>query len=412
MNMRMSTASFYEDAVRDFNDMQASIAKSMKQISSGNKLTSPADNPSAAAQVLITRQASSLNTQYGVNRQNAATSLNTADGMLSGVTRLMQSLASQIVEAGSGALNASDKATMAQQFQSQLDQLMNLANSKDANGNYLFSGTATSTAPYATSSNGAQYNGNQVVQMLQADSSQQLAVTVAGSTIFGNIQVSPHAYFGTPDANNTSAAAISFGTVTDPAAVTLDNYSITFTSPTTYDITNTSTGASISTGNAYTSGAPITIAGVQFNIANGTNPAAPNNVPAAGDQFSVQPGKQNIFQALTNVITALKQPTVTAAGQTNFANSIAQANSSINASLNNVLTVRGQLGNSLQQIASLDNVGDTVGLAYQSALGTLENINLAETISKLSQEQLTYQTAQKAFATIAQTLSGLMGTLR
>lgn len=408
--MRMSTASLYDDAVRDFNNMQASIAKSMKQISSGNKLTSPADNPAAAAQVLITQQASSLNTQYGVNRQNAATSLNTADGILSGVTKLMQSLASQIVQAGNGSLNASDKATMAQQFQSQLDQLMNLANSKDANGNYLFSGTATSTAPYSVSSNGALYNGNQVVQMLQADSSQQLAVTMAGNTIFGNIQVSPHAYFGTADANNKSSAAISFGTVTDSSAVTLDNYSITFTSPTTFDVTNTSTGASVSTGNAYTSGSPITLAGVQFTITDGA--AAPDNVPAAGDQFSVQPGKQTIFQALTNMITALKQPTVTAADQTNFANSVAQANSSIQASLNNVLTVRGQVGNSLQQIASLNNVGDTVDLAYQSAISTLKDVNLAETISQLSQEQLAYQTAQKAFATIAQTLGGLMSTLR
>lgn len=405
--MRVSTSSFYENAATNFNNMQSKIATAINQISSGVALTSPSVNPAASAQVLMATQQSSLNTQYGVNRVSANNALTSGDGVLSGVTNLLQTLSSQVVAAGSGTLTASDRATMAQQFQSGLDQLMSLANSIDSNGNYYFSGTAVGVAPYAVTNNGAQYNGNQTAQKVQVDSSQQLAVTANGDAIFGNIPVSPNAYFGIANAGNTSTATVSAGTVVNAAAVTQDNYSIAFTSPTSYNVTNTSTGATISTNNAYTSGAPITIGGVQFNVTNG---AGATGVPAAGDQFSVQPGKQNIFQVLTNVMTALKQPAGTSAEKSNLANSLAQANSSISSSLDNVLTVRNQMGNSMQQISTLNSVGSTVDLSYKTLISSLQDTNYAQVISQLSQEQFTYQAAQKAFASTSQL--SLMSLLR
>jgi len=398
--MRISTASVYENAATNFNNLQATIANSMEEVSSGVTLTSPADNPSAAAQVLVATQSSAVNTQFGVNLQNVTGALSSQDGILSGVTNLMQSLESQVVEAGSGGLNSSDRTSLATQFQSGLSQLMNLANSTDSNGNYVFSGTAAGTVPYTATSNGAQYNGNQEVQQLQVDATQQLATTVVGSNIFGNIQVSPNAYFSIPNANNTSTATMSAGTVTNAAAVTNDNYSVTFTSPTTYSVTDTSTGAAVGAANQpYTSGSPITIAGVQFSVTNG---AGATGVPATGDQFSVQPGKQNIFQVLTNVIAALNGPAGTAGDATNLANSIGQANTSISSSLNNLLNVRDQIGNSMQQAASLTNVGTTVNLAFQTTISNLQDTNYAQAISDLSEEQFTYQAAQKAFADTSQ----------
>ena len=396
--MRISTASVYENAATNFNNLQAEIANSMNEVSSGNTLTSPSVDPSAAAQVLVATQASAVNTQFGVNLQNVTGALGSQDGILSGVTNLMQSLESTVVEAG-GALNASDRATLATQFKSGISQLMNLANSTDSNGNYVFSGTAVGTEPYTATSNGAQYNGNQVAQQLQVDATQQLATTVNGNNIFGNIQVSPNAYFSIANANNTSTATMSTGTVTNAAAVTNDNYAVTFTSPTAYNVTDTSTGVSVATNQAYTSGQPITIAGVQYSITNG---GGANGVPAAGDSFAVQPGNQNIFQALTNVMAALNGPASTAGDATNLANSLAQANSSISASLNNVLNVRDQIGNSMQQAASLTNVGTTVNLAFQTTISNLQDTNYAQAISTLSEEQFTYQAAQKAFADTSQ----------
>jgi len=397
--MRISSVSVFQDAVNNFNDMQSAISDTMNQISSGVALTSPSVNPTAAAQVLVASQGKSVNTQYGVNRQNATGALSTSDGVLAGATNLMQNLESLIVQAGNGSFTTSDKATMAEQFKTSMNQLMDLANSTDSNGNYMFSGSSVGTKPYVASSNGAVYQGNQVTQQLQVESSQQVSVTQVGISIFGNIQVSPNAYFSTPDGSNTSTATMSNGTVVTPAAVTNDNYSVTFTSPTAYDVKDTSTGVTVTTNNAYTSGAPIVIAGVQYAVTNGP---APNGTPAAGDQFTVQPGNQNIFQVLTNIMNAVTQPTTTAGQQTNFSNSLAQANAAISKSMNNVLNTRDQIGNSLQQLTNLDSVGSTVDLSYTTTISNLQDTNYAQAVSQLTQEQFTYKAAQQAFANTSQ----------
>jgi flagellar hook-associated protein 3 FlgL len=390
----------YQTAVTNFNNMQSNIADTINQVDTGLALNSPADNPAAASQVLVVTQSKNINTQYGVNGQNATNALSTADGVLAGVTNLLQSLKSTVVQAGDGTLNASDRTTIAQQFQTGISQLLNLANSTDGNGNYLFSGSATGSAGYVASPNGAQYVGNQEVQLLQVDASQQTAVTVPGSTIFGNIPVSSNAFFGIANAANTSTATISAGTVSNAASVTGDTYSINFTSPTQYNVLDTSTGATIASNQAYTSGAPITFDGIQISVSNGASPTT--GIPAAGDQFSVQPGNQNIFQALTNVISALSGYGTTTADGTNFANSLAQANTSITSALNNVLAGRDQIGNSLQQLTSLQNVSNTTNLSYATSLSSLQDVNYAQAISQLSEEQFTYQAAQKAFAATSQ----------
>lgn len=393
--MRISTASVYQNATNNFNDLQSAIAHSTGQVSSGKSLTAPADDPTAAAEVLIASQASAINTQFGVNRSNLSGALNGADGVLAGVTNTMQSLSSQIVAANNGTLNAADRSSIAQQLQSGLDQLMSLANSTDSNGNYMFSGTAVGTPAYSVTSNGAVYNGNQSTQMLQVNTSQQLAVTQVGSAVFGNISVSPNAYFSTPSAGNSSTATMSNGTVVTPSALTNDSYSIAFTSPSAYSVMDTSTGATVSSNNTYTSGAAIVVAGVQFSVTNGSGATG---VPAAGDQFSVQPGKQNIFQVLASAITALKQPATTSAASSNLANVLAQANTGIASSLNNILTARDQIGNALQQSATYDSVGSTVGLSLTTTISNLQDTKYAEVISQLSQEQFTYKAAQQVFA--------------
>lgn len=399
--MQISTMGMFQNAVTSFNDLQNNIATTINQVDTGLALTSPADNPAAASQVLVITQNKNLNTQYALNGQNATNALSTADGALSGVSNLLESLKSTIVQAGNGSLNASDRNTIVQQFQSGISQLLNLSNSTDGNGNYLFSGSATGSAGYVATANGAQYVGNQEVQLLQVDASQQIAVTVPGNNVFGNIPVSANAFFGIPNANNTSTATISAGTVTNAASVTGDNYSINFTSATQYDVLDTTTGATVASAQPYTSGTPIAFGGMQITVTDGASPTT--GVPAAGDKFAVQPGNQNIFQALTNVITALNSfSTATQGDGTNFANALAQANTSIDASLSNVLTARDQLGNSMQQVTSLKSVSDTTNIAYATSLSSLQDVNYAQAISQLSLEQFTYQAAQKAFASTSQ----------
>jgi flagellar hook-associated protein 3 FlgL len=182
--MRISTQTLFETGAARIGDLQSSLVKTQQQISTGRRILTPADDPVAAARALEVTQSQSVNTQYGLNRQTANTALSAEEGTLASVTDLLQSVQSTVVAAGNGALSDSDRASMATQLQGNLDDLIALANTRDGQGNYLFSGFQSNTTPFVKTLTGADYYGDQGQQLLQVDSSRQMAVGNSGKAVF------------------------------------------------------------------------------------------------------------------------------------------------------------------------------------------------------------------------------------
>ncbi len=65
--MRISDLQRFDQALSGFSQLQASTAKFQTQISSGKKINSPADDPVAAAQVLLISERMAASTQYDRN---------------------------------------------------------------------------------------------------------------------------------------------------------------------------------------------------------------------------------------------------------------------------------------------------------------------------------------------------------
>lgn len=80
---------------------------------------------------------------------------------------------------------------------------------------------------------------------------------------------------------NTGGAAVTAATITDDTQLTFDDYEIRFTAPGQYDVVNATTGAAVSSGNAYSSGGAITFAGMSITVTDS------GSGPAAGDVFRV-----------------------------------------------------------------------------------------------------------------------------
>jgi flagellar hook-associated protein 1 FlgK len=78
----------------------------------------------------------------------------------------------------------------------------------------------------------------------------------------------------------SSGAYLSSAVVSDPSALTLDEYNINFTDASTYDIINNRTGATVASGQTYTAGSTITFDGIDVVI---------DGAPAAADSFLVSP---------------------------------------------------------------------------------------------------------------------------
>lgn len=182
--MRISTQTLFDSGAARIGDLQSSLYKTQQQLATGRRVLTPSDDPIAAARALEVTQSQSLNTQYGTNRGYAKDSLAMVDSTLSSVTELLQNVKTTAISAGNGSLGDGERASIATALQSSLDQLVGLSNTRDGQGNYLFSGFQTNTPAFAQTATGVQYQGDQGQRLIQVDSSRQMAVSSQGQAVF------------------------------------------------------------------------------------------------------------------------------------------------------------------------------------------------------------------------------------
>lgn len=162
--------------------------QALQQVSSGQKLNSLSDNPAEAASLVDLRMQSSSDTQYLQNVSSLTGSLNVADSALSSVVEALTTAQSVGVEGANGTLNSSNRQALAQQIQGIQQEILGLANTS-YNGEYIFSGTATTTQPYeqdSTSSSGVTYNGNNNSNSVEISEGVAMPTTLPGSQVFSN----------------------------------------------------------------------------------------------------------------------------------------------------------------------------------------------------------------------------------
>ena len=297
--MRISTQTLFETGAARLGELQSGLVKTQQQIGTGRRILSPSDDPVAAARALEVTQSQSLNTQYGVNRQHAKSALGAVEGTLSSVTALLQDVKTTVIAAGNGSYSDTERGFLATELRGRFEQLLGLANGRDATGNYLFSGFQTTTPAFSESVSGVvQYDGDQGQRLMQVDATRQMAASSPGQTVF-------------------------------------------------------------------------------------------------------QGGGQDVFETLNDLITLLQAPVVDAVAATALTDGLAIANGRVDLALDNVLTVRASVGSRLQELDALDNAGEDRHIQYSQILSDLQDLDYAQALTQLSQQQITLEAAQRSFVKIS-----------
>jgi flagellar hook-associated protein 3 FlgL len=393
--MRISTNSLFDTAAARLGDMQSSMQTAQQQISTGRRILTPADDPVAAARALEVTQSQSINTQYGTNRGAARDSLSLEESTLQSVTSLLQDVKTAVISAGNGTLDDTQRKYIATDLSTRFDELLSLANTKDGVGNYMFAGFQTGSQPYLATSTGASYSGDQGQRMLQVGPARQMALNDPGDSVFDAIQTGNGTFQTAAAGTNTGTGVISAGSVANASALTSDNYTLTFTvsgGATTYNVVDTTTSTTVSSGNSYTSGQAITFAGMQFDI---------SGAPANGDTFTVTPSsKQSIFTTLKNLISVLNTPGTGGTANANLTAGLNTANTNVDHALDNILQVRASIGSRLKELDSLDSSGDDRNLQYSQTLSSLQDLDYTKAITDLTKQQQILTASQQSFIKI------------
>lgn len=394
--MRVTTGMIFDRAVAALQRQQQSLVEVQQQLSTGRKVVTPSDDPIAAARAVALNQAKALNDQYGINRGYARDSLALTESTLAQVGRLVMDARTAVIAAGNGALNDVDRRAIAVELEGRFQALLALANATNGAGEYLFSGYRGTTLPFAVTAGGVVYQGDQGRREIQVDASRLMPVAESGDAIFQRIPTGNGVFVTAADSGNTGSGVVDSGTVVNPALLTGHRYEIVFSvsgGTTTYSVVDTTTGTTLSTGNAYTSGTAIEFDGIQLTI---------TGAPANGDRFSVSPsGTQSLFTTLQNIISALKTSTATPAGQAQVANGLNAGLANLDLALNHVLAARASVGARLAELDALQAGGEEMAVQYQASLSRLTDLDYAQAISDFVRSQQSLEAARASFSRVA-----------
>ncbi len=408
--MRISSLQFYNQGIEAFNTQKVKIGILQEQISSGNRLTKPSDDPVASARVLELEQTVSVNEQYNLNITLAENRLRLEDTTLNSIENTYFRMKELAIQAGNGINSTGALNSIKAEIKERYSEMVFLANTRDNSGNFLFGGTSNFGEPFTKTVTGSTehivYNGDQNSRSYQISETRQLKGDDNGSDLFLEI---PSDY-GLNESTTLlagSTGVMAPAMVIDTSTFIQGTYNIVFTGATTYDVidvngthgaplgTNTP-GQTISTG-AYTDSAPIEFGGIRTSI---------TGTPVVGDTYTVSEGQyRSIFETVDAFIDTLGD-----LDSTERAADLGTVMDDLDSFFEHVLDVRTSVGGRMNALTSQQDDNSAYIVSVQTTLASLRDTDMAAAISQLTIEQTTLDAAQAVFSRI--TGSSLFDYLR
>ncbi|MGA9703499.1 flagellar hook-associated protein 3 [Pseudomonas sp.] len=342
--MRISTQQYFDTSATRYTDNYSSVVKAQQQASSGVRVQTAADDPVAAQRLLMLQQQKDMLAQYSGNITSIQNTLTNEESVLTAISTTIQA-GSQLALRAGGVTSDADRKSIAVEVGALEDQLLGLLNSKDAAGNYLFSGSKTDTPPYSRNNDGTySYQGDENELSLQVSETLNVRTGDTGKTILeGAVNTSrtqsnyiapataPVAPAISPPLVDDHKVAISAGLVTSGTDYTKQfadgqPYKVTFTSSTQYVVTdkdNNNITSQLPGNGTFDStkegSASINVRGVKFDITvdltdTATGPNADALVKGREFSLSATPDAFNTARTPSNTSSAqLTNPRVSSA---------------------------------------------------------------------------------------------------
>jgi flagellar hook-associated protein 3 FlgL len=393
--IRVSTYTMFQNGEQAIGNSQSQLLETELQLSTGKQINSPSDNPIGAANVASLNSTVAQLNQYKSNQSEGQLQLNLADSTMTSFVNLVQDVQQKLVQAGDASYSDSERAALGEALQGDLTQMVGLANTSDGQGGYLFAGSQQSAPPFSQIGNSVTYGGDSTLQSLQVSQNRQLQIKFSGDDLFQKIRPGNGSFVTAASAGNSGTGVIDAGAVSNPSALTGDNYTITFAvsgSNTTYQVLNTTTNQAVTSG-TYTSPTTLNFDGQQMTL---------SGAPANNDSFTVGPAAyQSVFTTVAKAIAALQQPTQSPAAKAQLQTSLDSALSSAGQAMDHLTVKQAQIGNQLQQLNGYSTLNDDRTLQTSSQLSSIQDLDYAKAASQMAQQQTIYQAALQSYSAVS-----------
>ncbi|MGR9090164.1 MAG: flagellar hook-associated protein FlgL [Gammaproteobacteria bacterium] len=391
--MRISDAQRFDIALNNMFRLQENTAKFQTQISTGRKILTPADDPVAAARVLLISERVAASKQYDRNADFAELNLQQQEGAVASANEAMQRIRELTIQGKNTILTDADRRSITTEMRQRLGEIKSLANSRNASGEFIFSGSLVNTQAFTNDSSGSVvYNGDQTSREVKISEFRTVTDGFTGHEAFAAIRNGNGTYVTDLAAGNTGSGQIVPGGVVDKSAYQAHDFRISFTGPGTYDVIDDTVGATVLAAQAYTDGAAITFNGIQLTL---------TGTPATGDEFLAGPSQnQSVFETVERLIATLESPTARAADAAVFQNDLDRALGDIDQTMDRFREVQGVVGARRNTVESQRVANEDLRLQLETVRSRLEDADLVEAVSRLAQESNALQAAQAAFVRV------------
>ncbi|MGS2724139.1 flagellar hook-associated protein FlgL [Porticoccus sp. GXU_MW_L64] len=391
--MRLSTSQIFQQGINAILDQQARLNQTQLQISTGQRINTPSDDPSGAVQILDFNDQIATIEQYRRNASAAETQLQLEENVLTGFGNNLQRVRELLVQGNNDVLSDNDRQSIATELSGIRQELQALANSRDSNGDFLFAGYQVNTQPFTFNNGSVQYNGDQGQRLIQLGPASQVAVNDSGADLLLRIPEGSGQFTAEPAPANTGTAVV--GALSNSGNFVRDTYTINFaqatpSDPITYQVLDS--GAGLVSSGTYEPGDSIGFNGAQIDF---------SGTPADGDSFTVSPaGNQDLFSIVDSAIAALNNPGTSDPQQAQFHSTLNRALEGIDNSLENILQVRTSIGVRLNTIDSQQSVNDDSLLRLQQLRSSVQDLDITQAISDLNFQQVALQAAQQSYVRV------------
>jgi flagellar hook-associated protein 3 FlgL len=386
--MRISTFWMQQQSVNAMLDQQAAVARTQLQLSSRKRILSPSDDPAGSAQAIGLGHADAALTQYQRNIDSVDASLGLEDQTLSSVSDLLGRVRTLALEGGNGSMDADARKNLATEVRQRLAQLVQLGNTRDPGGDYIFAGARTATQPFVQTPAGVSYAGDQQQRAVAIAPGQTIETGDPGSAVFQQIP-SGNGYFELAAAPGNQGTLVSGATsVSDIAAWDRGSYQIAFTAPGSYEVRDASNNL-VGSG-SYSDPTTIEFRGVQVAF---------TGTPAAGDSYQVSPsGSKDMFSTLSEIASALEATDLTPHDAAAISDRLGRAVDNLDRASDRIVDIRARIGARMNTADDQQSLNGSVAIDVKAQLGKVRDVDYASAISTLSLQMTGLQAAQQTYA--------------
>lgn len=416
--MRISTSMQYNSHLNYLQTANTKVDQASTQYNTGLKFQTAGQDPGGMAATIKYQADITAYERYGDNAKVVSDALDQEETALGQIWDVMSSIQTRLIQAINGTLDDGSRQALAEDIKQSRDQLYSLMNTKNAEGEYIFSGAQSDIPTYTVTSDGNYIcNADGSTKNVNVSPTITVQTTDSGLNIFENVMYAydfsvtgadgPSDRFG----NYTGEFTVSdydqfnaffkdnfdYGTDGEEASGPYDNaFRIVFTGGANFALKDAN-DRELASGEI--KDGKVEVNGMTFTLPDGYEPNNNNYI-----MFQLeQPSQGNILNKLTEIVNKLSLPKDEWDKQTpkqsmsSLTHDLAEMQQNIELAKKQVDTYRGMVGARGANIDAIIQSDESLTDIKKEAKANVSEMDAFEAVSNLLVAQNALQVAQQSY---------------